>query len=111
MPYDLVSIEMIACYGMPVGRETFETCVWIGRFIERAKQPHRLVYRKDVKLHLCNSPRAKDGNVRQAIIDRFGKPGMKKSPGVLYGVSSHVWAALAVAIYSIDVCTPESLPS
>src|SRR5688572_20198115 len=50
---DLLAIEMIASYGMPVGREVFETCLWIGRYIEaweRRQGKFRLVYRKDVKL-------------------------------------------------------------
>lgn len=104
-----IAIEMIASYGMPVGKEVFETVLWIGRFVEACSQcavEPTLVYRKDVKLHLCNSARAKDPNVRQALIDRFeptggGKIpqiGTVKQPGPLYGVSSHVWAALAVAV-------------
>lgn len=106
---DHLAIEMIASYGMPVGKEVFETCLWIGRFIEAADRhgvQAKLTYRKDVKMHLCNSARAKDGNVRQALIDLFpptggGKTpqiGTKYSPGPLYGVSSHIWAALAVAV-------------
>lgn len=95
-------IEMIASYGMPVGREVFETCVWIGRFMEAAGGAE-LVYRKDVKLHLCGSPRAKDANIRQALIDRFGPGkdkaiGTKAKPGPLYGFKADMWAALAVAV-------------
>jgi hypothetical protein len=55
-----------------------------------------------VKLHLCNSPRAKDGNVRQALIDRVGPQGTKKGQGPTYGIKSHEWAALAVAVYGWD---------
>ena len=50
--YDLVALEMIASYGMPVGASTFETCVWIGRFIEVARTESMLVFRKDIKMYL-----------------------------------------------------------
>jgi hypothetical protein len=108
---DRLSIEMIASYGMAVGREVFETCVWIGRFKQawRAPEEVQLVYRRDVKLHLCGTSKAKDSNIRQALIDRFprlggGKTpqiGTKAQPGPLYGVTSHAWPALAVAITAI----------
>ena len=104
---DTLAIEMIASYGMPVGREVFETCLWIGRFVEnwmaRGGSEPRLVYRRDVKLHLCGSARAKDANVRQALIDRYGPGkdlaiGRKASPGPLYGLTGDCWSALAVAV-------------
>jgi len=102
-----VAIEMIASYGMAVGKEVFETCLWIGRFMQVAGPERvRLVYRKDVKLHLCGSPRAKDPNVRQALIDRWGGKaeaiGTVKAPGPLYGVKSHAWAALGVAVTALE---------
>jgi hypothetical protein len=98
-----LAIEGIACYGMPVGKETFDTCIWIGRFIEAHGGRHTLVYRPEIKQHLCRSARAKDANVRQALIDRFGPGkdkaiGKKASPGPLYGIKSHCWSALAVAV-------------
>lgn len=97
-----LAIEMIASYGMPVGAEVFETCVWIGRFIEAWGGPYTLVFRREVKMFLCGNNTAKDGNIRQALIDRYGGKaaaiGNKKSPGPLYGISSDVWSALAVAV-------------
>ena len=55
---ELCAIEMVASYGMAVGAEVFETCVWVGRFVQEwapdpAYDEPRLVYRRDVKLHLC----------------------------------------------------------
>lgn len=104
---DSFAIEMIASYGMPVGREVFETCVWIGRFQQAWRDPEavRLVYRRDVKLHLCGSPRAKDANIRQALIDKLGPVGTKNAPGPLYGVKSHAWAALGVAVTALGTST------
>jgi hypothetical protein len=100
-----VYCEMIASYGMAVGASVFSTCVWIGRFIQNATVQGGnvdLVFRRDIKLLLCNSARAKDGNVRQALLDRLGPQGTKKAPGPTYGVKSHEWAALAVAVYGWD---------
>jgi hypothetical protein len=97
------AIEMIASYGMAVGESTFETCLWIGRFIQAVSPaPVTKVYRREVKMHLCGSMRAKDANVRQALLDRIGPQGTKKAPGPLYGVTSHAWAALGVAVTYLD---------
>ncbi|WP_411887376.1 hypothetical protein [Hydrocarboniphaga effusa] len=102
-PVDLLAIEKIASYGMPVGAEVFDTCIWIGRFVQAASDVrHRLIARQAVKVHLCNSVKAKDSNIRQALIDRFGPVGTKARPGALYGVKSHAWAALAVAVTAHD---------
>ncbi len=93
-----IACEMIASYGMPVGAEVFETCVWIGRFLQATHGSFKRIFRRDVKLHLCGNARAKDNNVWQALVDRYGPPGTKKKPGALYGVRSHARAALAVAV-------------
>lgn len=103
-----VAIEMIASYGMAVGKEVFETCVWIGRFIQTlgGMERVRLIFRKDVTMHLCQSMKAKDTNIRQAVIDRYGGKakaiGTVKQQGPLYGVKSHAWAALAVALTATE---------
>lgn len=96
-----VVCEMIASYGMAVGETVFETCVWIGRFWSAADSYCPLfkrIFRKDIKLHLCGSMKAKDGNIRQALIDKLGAPGTKKNPGPTYGMKADLWAALAVAV-------------
>jgi hypothetical protein len=101
--YELLVVEMVASYGMPVGADVFETVFWVGRFCERWQGEWTRILRRDVKLHLCASARAKDANVRQALIDRFGPGrekaiGTKRAKGPLYGVVRDEWAALAVAV-------------
>ena len=98
--YDRVACEMIASYGMAVGSSTFETCVWIGRFTEVARVDVELIFRKDIKLFLCGTMRAKDANIRQALLDKIGPQGTKAQPGPTYGIKSHSWAALAVAVFA-----------
>lgn len=96
---DGIAIEMVASYGMPVGQTVFQTCVWIGRFIEAARRPVLPpVYRLAVKMELCHDSRAKDPAIRRALLDRCGPQGSKASPGPTYGLARDAWAALGVAI-------------
>lgn len=104
-----LAVEMIASYGMPVGKEVFETCVWIGRFLQAADYipVKRFIYRKDEKMNLCGSMKAKDGNIRQALIDRFGIVGTKRAPGWWYGFSKDQWSAAAVGVTYLDMMCNE----
>jgi hypothetical protein len=90
--------------------------VWIGRFLEASadnpwifrRQRH---VRQPVKLHHCHDSRAKDSNIRQALVDRFapGQPnhgkGTKKVPGWFHGFHSDIWQAYALAVYVADTLT------
>jgi len=106
----VVACEHIQCMGMPVGASVFETAYWIGDFRCSAKMKGTLflpVYRSEVKLHFCNNMRAKDPNIRQALIDRLGAPGTKKNPGLTYGVKGDIWSALAIAVMTYDKTVKE----
>ena len=109
-----VVIEMVASYGMSVGANVFETCVWIGRYIEAVRRYRfdrrepELIKRLPVKLHHCHSSKANDSNIRQALVDRFaaGQPnhgkGTKAAPGWFHGFHADVWQAYALAVYAAD---------
>ena len=111
-----LAIEMIGHYGagMPAGKEVFDTCVWIGRFAQAFEehandgQTWTTHLRTPIKAHLCGNARAKDGNVAQALRDRFGEKGTKANPGPFYGVKSHIWQAIALAVYHSDIAGEES---
>lgn len=107
-----IAIEMVACYGMAVGASVFDTCVWIGRFVEMVELHNMdvtFIYRKDEKLNLCGSMKAKDSNIVQALIDRFapntpnkGK-GNKTNKGWFYGFKKDIWQAYAVGVTYNDM--------
>lgn len=119
-PWDKVAIEMVAHYGtgMPAGKDVFDTCVWIGRYLQflegRERGPEvKLIYRKDEKMNLCGSMKAKDGNIIQALVDRFapGVPNKGKGivnkkvnqPGWFHGFADDVWQAYAVGVTYHDL--------
>ena len=108
--FDVLSIEMVASYGMPVGKETFETVYWIGRFAEKARSfgicVERYYKKTDINPAICFNSNVKDAMIRRALLDMFPKMGdgkepsigTKKHPGPLYGINSHMFPALAVAL-------------
>lgn len=102
----VVVCEGVENYGMPAGDELFETVFWSGRFNQASCVPFIRIKRTTIKLHLCNSRKAKDSNVRQALIDRFGGKEQTRKGGLLAGISEHKWSALAVAVTYADIGDP-----
>ena len=102
------AIEMVASYGMAVGAEVFDTCVWIGRFHEAifgGARPHLPARGQAPPLRHA---KAKDANITQALVDRFapGQPnrgkGTKAAPGFFYGFAADMWQAYALAVLVAD---------
>ena len=102
-----------------VSEDTIQTLIWCGEFKQAFKQyywgryrsqsqiPEPEIYeikRSAIRKHF----RVKnDSGIRVAIIDRFGGSrsvavGTKKQKGALYGVKSHIWSALAVAVCYVE---------
>lgn len=105
------AIEMVASYGMSVGAHVFVTCTWIGRFsqiLEDMGYSVDWIYRKEEKMHICGQMKAKDSNIRTALIDRFAQhdfktgKGTKKEPDWFFGFAADVWQSYAVAVTYID---------
>lgn len=106
-----VAIEMIKSYGMGVGDHVFETCVWIGRFIEKSIGNGctvERITRMEEKMHICKDSKANDRSIRRALIDRFAKhdkksgKGNAKKPDVFYGFSEDIWSAFATGLTFIE---------
>lgn len=98
-------VEAVAPYGRIVGRETLETAVWVGRYLEAWQGVSRLLERREVKhalgLKAGGRNAATDADVRAALIRRWGgtpRRGRRdRTPG-LEGLTRDEWAALAVAV-------------
>ena len=105
-------VEWVTFYGRMVGASVFDTARVAGYWqaiAERKGMDVEFITRPDVALELCGTKRAKDGQVHAELSRLFetkawkggGKipaRGTKKQPGPLYGIRSHAWDALAVAV-------------
>lgn len=106
-----VAIEMLSSYGMSVGKTVLFTAAWVGRFYQCLSEyvPYmHYIYRQDEKLCICGQMRAKDSNVRQALIDRFAKFDFKQGKGSIknhdwfWGFKADIWQSYAVGVTFID---------
>ena len=100
-----VVVEQFQSYGMPIGQTTIDSIEWNGRFIQAAYEFNvkaEYVPRKEEKMTLCHSMKANDATIKQALKDRFGEPGTKKNPGILYGIHKDAWSALAVGVTYLE---------
>jgi hypothetical protein len=100
-----VVIEQVESFGMAVGKDVFETVWWAGRMFERSRGIAVMLPRRTVKLHLCQTVRGTDATVRRVLLDRWGGAkavGTTRNRGPLYGLKTHEWQALALAVVWAD---------
>ncbi len=103
----VLAVEDVISYGMRVGKSTFDTCKWIGRFENEWKNSFEgqvfYISSPDARDFVTGNSRARDKDVKEAICDKhYGgitkATGTKKEPGPMFGVGKHEWPALAVAL-------------
>lgn len=106
----ILAIEMFQGRGKTAGQESFDSIFYVGWYarlwIERANTTPVMIYRSEVKTHLCGTSGVNDTNVRQAILDLYPKTGGGKYPqigikskrGPLYGIANDMYSALAVCL-------------
>jgi len=99
---DVLCIEFVQSYGMAVGQSTFLTCRAVGR-LEKAwghDESIRLYARPSILSHITGGVRGKKrSQVRDALRLRLGE---SKKGHPLEGIKTHLWDALAVAVYHLD---------
>lgn len=93
-----------------VANDLVETAFWAGVFTGAwPGDAERLTFKK-VSIAITGDSGANEGYVKQALISRFapsgyGKEGKGtvKAPGPFYGVTGHMWSAVAVAVAWCDL--------
>lgn len=113
-----------------IGAETYDTCYWIGRYmqaaIDRGKPVHR-VYRSEERKRLVPTKKNRlpphpasvgqtaDSQIRATLIRRFAKHDFKNGKGkatckdTFYGFAKDMWSAYAVGVVFLDRRQEEAL--
>lgn len=97
---DALAIEGFRARGNVIDNNCVQTIRWEGRFLQAWGCPEDvvLVARSDVKKFLGLPGSSDDAKVNAGLRKLLGEKGTKANPGPLFGVSSHAWAALGVAV-------------
>jgi len=97
---DVLAIEGFLARGNVIDNNCVQTIRWEGRFQQAWGCPDDvlLISRRDVKKFLGLPGSANDAKVNARLREVVGEKGTKAKPGPTFGVSSHAWAALAVAV-------------
>ena len=112
---DLIACERVQSYGIS-GGHLLLTCEVYGRIWDRSVfhgLPFHGLRRREVlaALDLLGASGNRDAAVRARLIEMHGSTkraacGTKAAPGPLYGVSSHAWQALGVAVAIASQVSP-----
>lgn len=113
-----------------IGAETYDTCYWIGRYMQAAidrGKPVNRVYRADERKRLVPTKKNKlpphpstvgqsaDAQIRATLIRRFAKHDLKNGKGkaackdTFYGFHADMWSACAVGVVHLDKQQEEQL--
>lgn len=114
---EVLAIEDVKSYGMPVGRDVFEMCKWMGEFRRQMRlngSEYVEIANIAIRQQICRTGSAGDANIRAALIERFGGNrkivvGTQKNPGPLYGITKHIWSALAVGVTYLETRAIENV--
>jgi hypothetical protein len=100
-----VVVEGIQSYGMPVGRNVFDTCYQIGRILQICDDlglPWTIYNRPEYTKAICGVQKINDSVLRQALLLRFGGDKKGEPLNKLKG-STDKRSAFAIAAYHLDV--------
>lgn len=126
--YDQMTIECmearnLSSAGQAIGKSTYETCIWIGRYIQaatRRNKPITRIYRSEERSLLVPTKKNKlpplpagignttDAKIRASLIARFARhdkkngKGTKNNKDMFYGFQGDMWAAFAVGVTFLD---------
>ncbi len=97
---DLLAIEGFLARGNVIDNNCVQTIRWEGRFQQAWGCPDEvlLVSRLAVKKFLSLPGSANDAKVNARLREVFGEKGTKAKPGPSFGITSHAWPALGVAL-------------